>query len=275
MPEAVVPKPWEKDTHLKFSRCQVLLWMLWISLQFLGDLCWHGCSIHGTWPNHSSKNVYDLPGTGQLPLQWWWVKFSSPLTLSNCWGFCQLKLSRCVFPHINRKNSSAGIAPSSLWNILLGRACFIQAVILSPQNGQHPEIPHTSFSYTIYVNKEAYRLWATHNGFCTANCGVQPREAILPGAHCGHFSSAEVSHPVLPIAKQRRHVDPQLHPSNKTHFSSDRHSWTQRNWAVNSSVPFRNCSCWTLHALQSPSFMPKPPTAAVPQLWKLGRAFKV
>lgn len=35
--------------------------------------------------------------------------------------------------------------------------------------------------------------------------------------------------PVLPIAKQRRHVDPQLHPSNNTHFSSDRHSWTQRN----------------------------------------------
>lgn len=29
---------------------------------------------------------------------------------------------------------------------------------------------------------------------------------------------------VLLIAKQRRHVDPQLHPSNKIHFSSDRHS---------------------------------------------------
>lgn len=29
---------------------------------------------------------------------------------------------------------------------------------------------------------------------------------------------------ILLIAKQRRHVDPQLHPSNKTHFSSERHS---------------------------------------------------
>lgn len=120
---------------------------VWIFLQFLGDLCWHGCSVHGTWPNHSSKNVYDLPGTGQLPLQWWWVKFSRSLMLVN-----SLELPRCVFPHRSRKNSPAQIAPSEDKISLVGGMVYPSSAFYLHRKGSIQRLPKDA-SNTLLTRK--------------------------------------------------------------------------------------------------------------------------
>lgn len=125
-----LPKSWMRGTHLKPTCHRVLPSVLWILLQVLGDLCWHGCSIYSTWPNHSSKNVHDLPGPGQLPLQWWWVNFLSPPVLDT-----SLQLPRFVrFSIWAEKTAELRLLEAETKHPFLGRY-FIEAVLFVSTEG--------------------------------------------------------------------------------------------------------------------------------------------